>query len=204
MSNWGKAYARKADKWSERLEWYLDAAEVIRMLPREFSLLDVGCSTGKFTRLVKAARSYARVQGYDVNLEALKMARKAEPEIRYTSSYALLYGQNFDFVVCMHSLIQMREPITQLEAMRKCLKSSGKLILLTHNPSNEWVWKIPNLFNGYKPDTTINKVYSEKELREMFDKAGLKVESVAYKNAPTGLGWLKIFNRHIHIIGVPK
>lgn len=203
MSKWGRRYIVKALQFSSTKVWEEDALRIAHTLPRRGCVVDLGCNTGKFIKGARRLRPLLKFIGVDVNTEALRIARKQAPHMppdTFVSSLSAV--TDVDVVVCIHALIQMENPEEVLAEVWRCLKPEGRVVFLLHNSMNRWVWKIPNMFNGYKDDETISRRYSKREVVALFRTVGFVCDSVVFSNPePVWLGRFSIFNQYLTYVG---
>ena len=113
----GKDYAAEADKLHQFIEKY--------KRNDGNTLLDVACGTGAHAGLL---REYYSVEGIDLNLNMLKVARKKYPELRFTRGDMREFdlGRQFDIVTCLFSAIGYMRTKTELQ---KAIKSMSRHLL---------------------------------------------------------------------------
>jgi len=103
---------------------------------KEFSILDVGCGTGRISRFLAACG--ARVQGIDFSVKATQTARGltdgANPAYRVQSVFCLEEREIYDVAVTTGSLViackDEQDLRAALDRVRQALKPAGKLIML--------------------------------------------------------------------------
>lgn len=104
-------------------------------------VLDIGCSSGTFTRMMKIVGA-EEVVGFNPPGEELALARKAEKErelgIKYISSYKKIPAEKkFDFVAAVMVLPAVNRE--QLEGIffqsHRLLKEDGKFVAVTLTPN---------------------------------------------------------------------
>jgi ubiquinone/menaquinone biosynthesis C-methylase UbiE len=107
----GKDYTAEADRLHEFIEKYKRTDGK--------TLLDVACGTGTHAGLLG---EYYKVEGMDLNINMLKVARKKHPELRFTRGDMREFdlGRQFDIVTCLFSAIGYTRTRTELQ---KAIKS---------------------------------------------------------------------------------
>lgn len=131
------------------------------------TLCDVGCGTGAF---VAAARAFGyEAAGFDPCRELVKFGRRIGRELREGSWQAV---QGHSAVITLHDVLEhLAEPLACLTHLRERLWPGGLLVV-----------EIPEAF---APDPAWQKhirplqhvaLYSDPAARELFRRAGLKVE----------------------------
>ncbi len=194
--SYDRAYAERTDRFARSESWGREQDMMIGHLglSNDSRVLDFGCNTG---RLVSRLREQAgcEVYGIDHNREALAIARAAHSAVRFDVSddERLPYPDaHFDAVVLSHVIGHLRQPRQALEEVRRVLRPTGRLAVLT---PNRWykLWMIlPNLVNGYRPDPTILRYYSPDALARALRAADLRVVMRSYVGEmATGSGLMK-------------
>ncbi|HEY7761298.1 MAG TPA: methyltransferase domain-containing protein [Burkholderiales bacterium] len=106
-------------------------------LARGMSVADIGCGTGTVSRwLAGAVGSSGRVEGVDVSLAQLEVARRDAQrqgltQLRFECADAYdtrLPRQSFDIVYCRFLLCHLEQPGRALAEMRALLKPNGALV----------------------------------------------------------------------------
>lgn len=106
--------------------------------PASLTLLDVGCGHGLVHRHLRA---FGRVEGVDASPAMIERARRANPDVRYTTGDATalpLDGDAFDIVFAIGLLhhLDLRLRDASLREMRRVTKPGGLVVLFEHNPLN--------------------------------------------------------------------
>lgn len=109
-----------------------DLLPFIRRLPKQGSVLDVGCGSGYVAAIFE--RRGFRVRGIDVSKNMLKLARKNAPKSRFRrmNMRRLDFPKNsFDGVVCLYSIFHVprRFHLGILRSFRGVLKPKGLLAI---------------------------------------------------------------------------
>jgi len=93
--------------------------------------LDIGCGSGILT--LELAQYYETVVGIDVSEEMLAIAKqkRSNPKIKYILMDAeqLSLNQKFDFIVSANTFHHLNDLPETFEALRKLLKSNGRVVL---------------------------------------------------------------------------
>jgi SAM-dependent methyltransferase len=105
-------------KWKKRR-----IVKIIRSLklPATGKILDYGCGSGVFTRVLKEALPTWEVYGSDISEEGLKLARKISSDINYVTSQNLKRGY-FDLIFSHHVL----EHVDDIFSVKEDLNSYAK------------------------------------------------------------------------------
>lgn len=128
-------------------KWYakilpLKAARTIKILEKYKShqavLLDVGCSTG--LTLGFMARRFSKTVGYDIDAEALTIARSRFQKMGLKTRFILGNGQKIplknnsvDLVTCLEVFEHVNRPRLLLKEIYRILKPDGILHITTAN-----------------------------------------------------------------------
>jgi ubiquinone/menaquinone biosynthesis C-methylase UbiE len=169
-------------KYPEKLfhqirEW--DTVRAIKRYPYE-SVLDAGCGTGLITRHLKNAI------GIDVNPWALERAKIHAPNAKYfvASIDDLPFkDNNFDMVVCTHTMEHVVNPHKALNEFFRILKDNG--VLIGAIPSNSIIWK----YRKYLTHSDISEEpfhvnYNYGKLKELLKNYNYKIRPTAF-----GMEW---------------
>jgi len=93
-------------------------------------ILDYGCNTGYFTRMIKHAHPSSCVTGADINSYALKNARKKNPSINFLPTHSIIRRKTlFDTIVLSHVIEHIHEREMFLQQLVEKLSPAGRLII---------------------------------------------------------------------------
>ena len=129
----GKDYAKEANKVRKFIQQHKKT--------KGNTLLDVACGTGTHAGFLS---KYYDVQGIDLNLDMLNVARKKHPEIRFAQSDMRSFdlGRRFDIVTCLFSAIGYMKTKTDLQKavrnMSRHLLPGGVLLLEPWFTPEQW------------------------------------------------------------------
>lgn len=169
---------------------------LVSMAPagRELRAVDLGCGTGIL--LHHLAHRYRRVVGLDLSREMLSgyagrpdAARAPADQVgEGPSSVGLVCGDmtalpiadaSFDVIYCRSALHHMDDEVAVLSEMCRILRPDGSLVV--GEPANDnpvfrlarwWVRRRPSFGKIH----TIDRAYTRAQLRELLDRAGLRVK----------------------------
>lgn len=126
---------------------YRDLPEIIRKHVTGNRAIDVGCGTGRSTRVLKNLGFTA--VGLDIAVGMIKKAREADPDGDYRlvddGAFDGLSEQKYDLVTAIFTFDNvptMEKKMSLLTGMRKLLNGNGRIINLVSHPDiyrHEWV-----------------------------------------------------------------
>jgi 2-polyprenyl-3-methyl-5-hydroxy-6-metoxy-1,4-benzoquinol methylase len=157
-------------------------------------LLDIGCGIGIFLKMAQDRGWEA--YGVDVSYDAVEIARSRFHVNAYvgTLDEAHFADSFFDVVTLLDAFEHLPDPLADLAAIRKVLKSDGVLLLNTPNERallrlmahvlhdislGKWTYPIRKLFHEYHL-----YYYSAKTLETTLNKAGFTVVYRESKSIP--------------------
>jgi ubiquinone/menaquinone biosynthesis C-methylase UbiE len=145
------------------------------------TVLDVGCGTGEFERLLLDERPNQRVVGVDLSEEMLRVARekcRVYPNVTFihaSASQLPFPDQHFDTIVSASALHYFAEPDKCLREMHRVLKRRGSLAIL------DWCkdYLLCRFYDAaFKlTGTAYKSSYSEWEFHRMLTSAGFQVRT---------------------------
>ena len=149
-------------------------------------ILDFGCNSGFFTNMIKNAAPNNEVCGGDINMHALKYARKKHPHLKFYKIDKEFYRKkNFDIIIVSHVLEHIRDREKFMKQLSKILTSNGKIIITVPQERIRGDAAIvPILYNWckfqFENPHVANLKY--KELKDLFKKTGFRVNEKTYTN----------------------
>lgn len=123
-------------------------------------ILDIACSTGNFI-----AQEPKNIIGIDADEDSIKIARKRGfNAIVHDATKNLPFKDNsIENVHCRHLLEHLEEPLPFMKEIFRCLKKSGRLVLLT-DKMTERFWD----------DYTHKKPFTKRSLEQLAYDAGFR------------------------------
>jgi ubiquinone/menaquinone biosynthesis C-methylase UbiE len=177
-------YDRLANTYDRRWHGYvrqtLERALAGLTLSGTERILDIGCGTGEFERMVIERFPGLAITGIDVSGRMISVAcRKlaGQPQVRFevARAEALPFGQEtFDVVICASVLHHVREPQRVLQECVRVLRPGGKVVLI------DWCldfWHCHLMHSWLRlVDRTYVKMLRLAEVNDMLNDLGLAVD----------------------------
>ena len=123
-------------RWSRYISQTLTFLKTWASIPPQAAVLDIGCGTGEFERLVLSEHPEQRMVGVDLSTKMLEIAQRkcqAYPNVTFcaASSSALPFSDHsFDMVVSASALHYFDRPEVSLGEMRRVLKPGGSVVIM--------------------------------------------------------------------------
>ncbi len=151
---------------------------------RTTAILDIGCSTGMFLRVLKDS-GYVHLMGMDLSPSAAAFVRDTHG-IPCVDALDDVPDASFDIITCFAILEHVPDPAAVVRALRPKLKPGGRLVALSPNydsvyrrvAGRSWVWLIPPVHLQY---------FSPASLSQALRNGGLVVERMRTTYANTYL-----------------
>jgi SAM-dependent methyltransferase len=147
-------------------------------------VLEVGCGTGTFTRLIAACGH--KVTGVELNAAYVEEARArvlGNPDVTILQgdATAMAWDHPFDTVVLLDVLEHIAEDEAFLKRLGAALRPGGNIILKV--PAGEWLFGPMDSAIGHF------RRYSRKTLRDVLERAAFAQVQQEYFNAAGVPGW---------------
>ncbi len=178
---------------------YRDMPDILNKYVRGKKVLDYGCGTAESTLFLKSL-GY-NVVAVDINERMLSIAQERDPNGEYTkiNSGVVPFDDNsFDLVLCSFVLLEIGEKdemLNTVQEIHRVLKEGGTFISISasdHTYHHEWLTlntnfpENKNITSGSKVKIEFRDInltiddyfWTEKDYREIFQKAGLVVTDV--------------------------
>jgi len=127
------------DEWSVKddyIQWEIESGlelktdimlEFLGTLPKNLSILDVGCNSGFMIKLLHEI-GFKKITGIDINMSAIDKASKSFPKDKFMHGEIQdIEDKKFDLVICSAILVHLH-PDGLYSTMTKILKASNKYI----------------------------------------------------------------------------
>jgi SAM-dependent methyltransferase len=113
-------------------------------------ILDFGCGTGIYAKILE--KKGAKIKGFDISEEMLKIARKNNPrlDLRQGSGYKIPFNEKFDIVVAALVIDYFDNWDKVFQQVSKVLKKGGVFVFSAGNPVCECAKRIKSGRKSYK------------------------------------------------------
>jgi SAM-dependent methyltransferase len=121
--------------WMSRMVYAQDARRISRLVPRDSSILDVGCGNGA-ALLAFGEMGFTRLAGLEINAAAVQRARESGLDIRCGELLdADFPDSSFDLIRMGHVIEHVLDPMATLRRAYRLLKPGG--ILMGETPNTD-------------------------------------------------------------------
>ncbi len=123
-------------RWSTYISKTLSFLEAWTAISPQAVVLDIGCGTGEFEKLVLNRHPNQQIVGVDISQKMLEIARQkcqAYPNVVFLAGSALALpfsNRSFDVIVSASAFHYFDEPAAALKEMRRVLRPGGVLVIL--------------------------------------------------------------------------
>jgi ubiquinone/menaquinone biosynthesis C-methylase UbiE len=123
-------------RWSRYITQTLTFLKSSASIPPHAAVLDIGCGTGQFERLVLREHPEQRMVGVDLSEKMLEIAQqncRAYPNVAFciASASALPFrDHSFDVAISASALHYFDQPEVSLAEMRRVVKPGGSVVIL--------------------------------------------------------------------------
>ncbi|EKO3836200.1 class I SAM-dependent DNA methyltransferase [Vibrio sp. MMH1-50] len=143
------------------------------------SVLDLACATGSIGKVIKSHYPDAVLHGLDISSNMVNKARETN---LYQSvnvhdldqPFSPLFNQTFDIITALGFTEFLVDPQSLLQCIAELLNADGRCFISfqCHDPDGKDLPR--NTYSG----TVVHTAYTENEVREFSQNAGLKVVSL--------------------------
>lgn len=148
-------------------------------------LLDVGCGPGIILGML--GESGADLWGIDISKIAVEIAKKRvdKPgQIICANADPLPFNnEDFDYVLAWGVVEHFKEPFSILKEIRRVLKAGGITVIMVPNAYYyKFIWDTLRKGSGPAKLQDVEYLYSFREWKNLIEKAGLSVKTIARHN----------------------
>jgi SAM-dependent methyltransferase len=154
--------------------WFRSRSRLIehyvkRYVPRDGSLLEIGCGTGYVLSGIHRAFPGLRLSGSELHVEGLAFAQRRVPEARFFQADArrLPFRGAFDAIGAFDVLEHIEDDGAVLAGLHRALRPGGTLLLTV--PQHPALWSDFDAISGHV------RRYTRAELVQKVDRAGFEV-----------------------------
>ena len=193
-----KEFAKKAGS-----AVYDTMAEFTGLLPKDGKILDVGCGSGRDTKIFDKEGFDAT--GLDYSTGLIEVAKKDYPECKFLvgDMRALPFGeQDFDGVWANASLVHFEtreDVVTSLREFNRVLKEQGVLYVSVKLQTD----KKTGLEEDKRfPEPRFFQYFTQKEIHELFQEAGFRIISskIEQSRSRAEVKWIQVIGRKETIV----
>ena len=174
FNKWAKSYDRLSNQyWMKRFQ--LPVFKELQLYQKtKTKILDISCGTGELLKkLEEKTEGKAMLYGADLSEEMLNKARSklsSKVKLGQANVHALPFKDNsFDYVISTEAFHHYYDQQKAVQEMQRVAKEGGKVIIVD---INFFLKLIHWLFKKFEPGHV--KINSRKEMRQLFELAGLK------------------------------
>ena len=140
-------------------------------IPDGSKVLDVGCNSGEFMKLLKEKRN-CDVYGIDISRQVVDLAKAKGLNAQVADADKLPYpDKSFDVVCLMETLEHFYDPIPYLKEIRRVLRKNGFLLgSCPHANLENHLWDDARLHHQYYKEENLTK-----DLKQVFDNVYLRI-----------------------------
>lgn len=174
-----KAYEEKYHTIETNHWWYTSRRRLIlsmiRGLPRDARILDIGCSGGVLLQDLKAA-GFTHVTGIDFSEDAIELCKKKGLTDVYVmdAHFPGFQDGEFDVIIASDCLEHLEKDNVALTNWHRVLKAGGRGLIFV--PAMMSLWSEHDVVNHHF------RRYTKAELVDKAQKAGFTISKAAYWN----------------------
>lgn len=152
-------------------------------------IVDIGCSTGYFSRRLADRFGADKVYGADISQKSIRKCRERHPDIQFHYIGNRFYEDNlgrFEYVLLAHVLEHVHNPVEMLEKVKGLMTAQGSLIVSVPQERIRGDSALPeNLYNfiRFKFENVHRVKYCADKLSAVLGEAGLGITDYRYVNA---------------------
>ena len=164
-------------------------------LPDDARILDVGCGDGFHLDLLKNfGKKTWQLEGIDIDERAVEMAKNRNLNVKLGTISDIENEREkfYDFAFTVQTIEHVEQPFEFLKAIKKVLKTGGKLIVVTDN-TDSYDFKLfkKSHWGGYHFPRHWN-LFNKKNLARLGEKAGFETRKITTQVSP--VNWVYSFH----------
>ncbi len=169
-------------------------------------IMDMGCSTGQFTRVLASEFGESHVQGADVSKKSIKRCRKRNPKLTFRYISNGFYRENegkYQHVILSHVLEHVDRPARILKKLQSLLRPDGSLIVSVPQERIRGDSALPeNLFNlsRFKFENVHRQKHSLSSLSSLLSETGYSYKDHRYIHSIIKAKNKKCFGNHSLVV----
>lgn len=174
-----------------------------KKLPDDAKILDVGCGDGFHLDLLKKyGNKNWSLDGIDIDKRAVEMAKKRDLNVKHGTIDDVAETNFYDFAFTVQTIEHVEQPFEFLKAIRKVLKTGGKLVVVTDN-TDSYDFKLfkKSHWGGYHFPRHWN-LFNKNNLVKIGEKAGFETEKITTQVTP--VNWVYSFHNKFVDTGKPQ
>ena len=161
-------------------------ASYIRSSGNSGLIMDMGCSTGQFTRVLASEFGESLVHGTDISKKSIERCQKRNPKLTFRHVGNGFYRENegkYQHVLLSHVLEHLDKPARMLQKLQSLLRPKGSLIVSVPQERIRGDSALPeNLYNlsRFKFENVHRQKHSLSSLSSLLVETGYSYKSHRY------------------------
>ena len=154
--------------------------EIIRRIGHAGTVIDVGGGFGFYSDALRAAGNH--VICIDFSSRMIRDGKKIFPSLNFVlgdGSRMPIKSSSADAILCMGTMIYVKDREAFVKEMVRCLKPCGKLLLIERNRNSPLHRIVSRLKTNEKGVDDMNSFLTLKEIRDILKKSGLKIKEIS-------------------------
>ena len=139
------------------------------------TVLEVGCGTGKFLRLLKESKPQLKFTGIDISHEAVKLAKENGVNCLEFSAeeFAEKSKEQYDLILAFELLEHVFDPISLIKVLMKLLGKDGNLYMTMPNYLSYDFLQIGDVYRNFFGPSHLN-YYNPFSIKKLLERGGYK------------------------------
>ncbi len=169
-------------------------------------IMDMGCSTGQFTRVLVSEFGESRVHGADISKKSIERCQKRNPKLTFRHIGNGFYRENegkYQHVLLSHVLEHVDKPARMLKKLQSLLRKDGSLIVSVPQERIRGDSALPeNLYNliRFKFENVHRIKHSIGSLSSLLTETGYLYKNHRYIHAYSKGRNIKCFGNHSLVV----